>query len=90
MGANKVGTQLLVSPHTRERILALAIVRKERLAEVSRAALEGKGLQGLERTHADELSALHAKINQWMANNPTSVAEKSDVLRDWFDNGTPA
>jgi hypothetical protein len=59
---NKVGTQLLLSPNTRDRARALAIVRKERVAEIYRAALEGAGLKGLERQHARELEALDEAI----------------------------
>jgi hypothetical protein len=61
--SNKVSTQLLVSPHLRDRSRALAILRKESVAEVNRTALEGKGLAGLERQHADELSSLHVALN---------------------------
>jgi hypothetical protein len=86
MGANKVGTQLLVSPHTRERILALAIVRKERLAEVSRVALEGSGLKGLERQHSMELAALEGRV----AADTDESRPRGKVLEDWFRNGTPA
>lgn len=71
---NKVSTQLLVSPHLRDRARALAIVRNESVAEVNRTALEGKGLQGLERQHAEELSTLHAKLNS------IGVTDKSAAL----------
>lgn len=86
MAANKVGTQLLVSPHTRERILALAIVRKERLAEVSRVALEGSGLKGLERQHSLELAGLEGRI----AAETDEGRSRGKVLEDWFRNGVPA
>lgn len=76
---NKVGTQLLVSPHLRDRARALAIVRHERVAEVWRAAIEGKGLAGLERTHAEELSRLHAVLNQFGALDP-KAASKEEML----------
>lgn len=86
---NKVATPLLVSPHTRDRITALAIVRKERLAEVTRAALEAGGLDGLEKTHAEALSTLHGSINQRM--NAGEVAgDKSAVLKHYFETGTAA
>jgi hypothetical protein len=62
--SNKVGTQLLVSPHLRDRARALAIVRQESVAEVYRAALEGGGLRGLEKQHADALAELHASREQ--------------------------
>jgi hypothetical protein len=45
---NKVGTQLLMSPHVRDKARALAIVRQEAVAEVYRPVLES----GLERLYA--------------------------------------
>lgn len=54
---SKVGQQVLVSPHTKERVLALAIVRQEAQAEVWRWLVE-KALPGLERTHAGLLEEL--------------------------------
>ena len=55
---NKVGTQLLVSPHIRARAQALALVRQESVAEVYRVALEGAGLQAMEAAHHAALSDL--------------------------------
>lgn len=55
---NKVGTQLLVSPHIRARAQALALVRQESVAEVWRRAVEGFGLPGMERAHAAQLAEL--------------------------------
>lgn len=54
----KVQSQLLVSPITRDRADALALVRSEPRAEIYRMALEGAGLAGLEATHAGALAAL--------------------------------
>ncbi len=54
---NKVGTQLLVSPHIKARGQALAIVRGESTAEVWRAAVEN-ALPRLERSHAGALTDL--------------------------------
>lgn len=77
--SNKVGTQLLVSPHIKARAQALAIVRQETVAEVYRIALEGGGLPHMERAaraaldrltaalagqRVDELRALQAMIDQ--------------------------
>lgn len=45
---NKVGTQLLMSPHVRDKARALALVRQEAVAEVYRPILES----GLERMYA--------------------------------------
>ncbi len=51
-------TQLLISPHVKTRVQALAVVRDESQANVLRVALEGGGLQGLEQAHAGILSEL--------------------------------
>lgn len=61
---NKVGAQLLLSPHTRDRARALAILRREALAEVYRAALEGEGLNALERLHISELRMLREESDK--------------------------
>jgi hypothetical protein len=58
----KVSTQLLVSPHTRDRSRALAIVRHESVAEVNRVALEGGGLAPLEDTHKYALERLDVAL----------------------------
>lgn len=54
---NKVGTQLLVSPHVKVRGQALAVVRQEAVAEVWRILIE-QALPGMERTHAGQLGEL--------------------------------
>jgi hypothetical protein len=56
--ARKVQSQLLVSPVLRDRADALALVRAEPRAEVYRLALEGGGMAGLERDHAEGLAKL--------------------------------
>lgn len=61
---NKVGTQLLVSPHIRARAQALAIVRQESVAEIYRVALEGAGLPGMERAHASSLALLNEALDK--------------------------
>ena len=61
---NKVGTQLLVSPHVRADVQALALVRQESVAEVYRVALEGGGLPKLKRDHAGALLALDALLTE--------------------------
>lgn len=60
---NKVGTQLLVSPHIKARAQALALIRHESVAEIYRTALEGAGLPALESVHAVELDALEAALD---------------------------
>ena len=54
----KVQSPLIISQATRARIEALAAVRTETRAEVTRVALEGGGLRALERQHAQELRDL--------------------------------
>lgn len=61
--SNKVGTQLLVSPHMRDRARALAIVRRESVAEVYRVVLE-RYLAFLEGEHADDLHELHEALDK--------------------------
>lgn len=56
----KVQSQLLVSPVTRDRADALALVRGESRAEVYRLALEGSGIPGMERDNAEALARLDA------------------------------
>lgn len=60
---NKVGTQLLVSPHIRARAQALALVRQETVANIYRVALEGGGLGHMERAHRAELERLNAVLD---------------------------
>lgn len=60
---NKVGTQLLVSPHIRARAQALALVRQESVAEVYRIALEGGGLQSMEQAHHAALRDLELALD---------------------------
>lgn len=59
--ANKVQTQLLVNPITRQRADALAVVMGEPRAEILRRALEGGGLAALEAEHARLLNYLSAE-----------------------------
>jgi len=56
--ANKVQTQLLVNPITRQRADALAVVMGEPRAEILRRALEGGGLQKMELEYTSELDDL--------------------------------
>jgi hypothetical protein len=59
---NKVGTQLLVSPHIKARAQALALIRHETVAEVYRIALEGGGLPHMEAAHVNQLQELYAVL----------------------------
>src|SRR6187402_3832691 len=58
--ANKVQTQLLVNPITRQRADALAVVMGEPRAEILRRALEGGGLGQLEREQHPVLVELYS------------------------------
>ena len=84
--ANKVQTQLLVNPITRQRADALAVVMGEPRAEILRRALEGGGLGQLEREHASALAELRMtaarlglRLGEW---NPLEFAERA--ARDGF------
>lgn len=72
----KVQSQLLVSPITRDRADALALVRVEPRAEVYRLALEGGGLRQMEKDHAKELEAL-AEVAARMGLQPLELARKA-------------
>jgi hypothetical protein len=58
---NKVGTQLLVSPHTKMRAGALALIRQESQAEMFRVLVEAS-LERFEGAHVVMLDKLHAKF----------------------------
>jgi hypothetical protein len=60
--ANKVSTQLLISPLDLDRVRALALVRTERQAEVARTLLT-MGLPSLEVRHARELHDLYKALD---------------------------
>lgn len=93
MTALKVGTQLLVSEHVRDRARALAIVRKEKVAEVYRVALEGGGLGELEGRHAEELSRLDLALSTMRVQRSAALAamvEQRIRLDDLFgETGAP-
>lgn len=85
---NKVGTQLLVSPHIRARAQALALVRQETVANIYRVALEGGGLAHMERGHRAELEALNSVLDALPEDRMTLLdqifAQKLN-MRDLFD-----
>ena len=90
---NKVSTQLLVSPHTRDRSRALAIVRHESVAEVNRVALEGGGLRLLEIDHRGALERLDValagmKIDRAEALE-TMLKRRMLVANLYHEDGTP-
>lgn len=91
--SNKVGTQLLVSPHLRDRARALAIVRHESVAEVWRAALEGPGLPGLEQQHADGLETLNTALRSMKMEKEWALSDmikRRLWLSDLYPNGKMA
>lgn len=90
---NKVGTQLLVSPHIRARAQALALVRQESVAEVYRIALEGAGLQAMEQAHHAALRDLDealVAIGGERVANLDFITQKKISYADLFDgDGRP-
>jgi hypothetical protein len=86
---NKVGTQLLVSPHVKARGQALALVRQESVAEVWRVALEGAGLPGMEKSHAPMLVILNHALDE-MGGDRVALLEEITrqklAMRDLFDD----
>lgn len=90
---NKVGTQLLVSPHIKQRAQALAVVRQESVAEVYRVALEGGGLPALERAHAGALQELTAALEHMKVNRGDALEImlsskiRLDDLYEWDQSG---
>lgn len=58
---NKVGTQLLLAPHSKMRAGALALVRQESQAETLRFLIEGM-LERAESAHAPALDLLMGKF----------------------------
>lgn len=93
MTALKVGTQLLVSPHVRDRARALAIVRKEKVAEIYRVALEGGGLAELEGRHGPELTRLMSALTAMKVDRSEALAAMTEQrirLDDLFtEAGSP-
>lgn len=90
---NKVSTQLLVSPHTRDRSRALAIVRHESVAEVNRVALEGGGLTVMEGTHAEALERLDVALAGMKIDRSEALElmlkRKMLVTNLYLEDGTP-
>jgi hypothetical protein len=78
--ARKVQTQLLMAEVTRNRADAIALVRGEPRAEVLRLALEGDGLQGLEKVHAAQLAYLDG-VAQAMGMSRLELAARASVDR---------
>lgn len=90
---NKVSTQLLISPHTRDRARALAIVRHESVAEVIRVALESGGLAELEGRHVEALNRLNQALAGMKVDRSEAlesmVGKKLLVANLYRSDGTP-
>lgn len=100
MPIKKVQTQLLVPEVTRDRADALALAINETRAEVLRRALDGGGLDTLEKTYAEQLSALDPIASALGMKRHTLVRQmlhEGLALADWDPttgtfrnaNGTP-
>jgi len=80
--ANKVQTQLLVNPITRQRADALAVVMGEPRAEILRRALEGGGLRELEIRQQAEMRDLYTQAERLGSEPVLEFAERA--ARDGF------
>jgi len=88
---NKVGTQLLVSPHIKARAQALALVRQEAVAEIYRIALEGAGLQSMEAAHHNALHHLDKALDAIGGDRVIlldTITRKKISYADLFDGET--
>ena len=70
----KVGQQVLLSPHQKDSILALAVARGESQAEVLRRAVD-IALPQLMQAHGDEVTELTAALDRMKV-------DKGDALED--------
>jgi hypothetical protein len=89
---NKVQTQLLVSPHIRTRVQALAIVRQEAAAEVYRILIEAQ-LPAMERGHAEAIGELHRALTYQKVHFAdaldTMISQKVKYEDLWLPDGSP-
>jgi hypothetical protein len=91
--SNKVGTQLLLSPHVKTRGQALAVVRQESVAEIWRIAIEGGGLAQLEMAHTGALAHLQAAFDRQRVDKEGALQAMIDQRIRYADlflpDGTP-
>lgn len=80
---NKVQTQLLVNPITRQRADALAVVMGEPRAEILRRALEGGGLAALEAEQRGRLVEM-LDIKNMLLPNEIFLEFAERAARDGF------
>jgi hypothetical protein len=88
---NKVGTQLLMSPHEKARGQALAAVRQESVAEIWRFLIR-QALPGMERAHAGQLEDLRKAFEHMGVDFETGVEAmlKNKIkFADLFEEGRP-
>ncbi len=74
----KVGQQVLISPHAKQDILALAIVRQESQAEVTRTLIEG-ALPRLQHSHTAALDELRAALERMKVDVGEALADMAEV-----------
>lgn len=78
----KVGQQVLISPHEKEQILALAVVRQESQAEITRWLITA-ALPRLEGAHANALNELMTALERMKVDPGEALADMAEVkLRD--------
>jgi hypothetical protein len=81
-----VGTQLLVPADVRDRARALAIVRKESVADVWRHAIEGGGLSMLEANSRELLNQLRRALDVMGVEDVSAALEKMILRRKNLDD----
>lgn len=74
----KVGQQVLVSPHVKTDILALAVVRQESQAEVTRWMID-LALPQAQQSHASVLGELHAALERMKVEPALALADMAEV-----------
>jgi hypothetical protein len=74
----KVGQQVLISPHNKEKILALAVVRQESQAEITRWLIDA-ALPQLEHAHAGHLNELMNALERMKVDPAEALADMAEV-----------
>lgn len=74
----KVGQQVLISEHVKERILALSVVRQESQAEVTRWLIEA-ALPQLEQGHGTALGELLTALDRMKVDRAAALADMAEV-----------
>jgi len=84
----KVGQQILLSPHTKEGVLALAVVRQEAQAEVARQLIEAQ-LPAMNAGHAGILNELWGALDAMKVGRLEALQEMTTVRTRPFLEGQP-